>query len=121
MQNRSGTAPSPTWEYGQFPRTLSAWLEHSSGLLEGLASLRELGDEAADAVDALMELNTVRKIRLGWELWEALLDGEQVDPDPLLLDEVAYDVIELAKFALWGPDDEEVVTGEPPTLRLVPS
>lgn len=84
----------------RFPQELRGWLIQHDEMLRGLHALRRLGaDEAVAAIEALQE---VRKVRLSWELWEMLLDGEGIDADALLLEHIELGDVLLARAALWG-------------------
>jgi hypothetical protein len=77
-------------------------LEENRELIEGLARLREL-PRAERAVEAVLAVPEVQRMRLSWELWEALVVGNGVDPDRLLLGRVPLADLERARFAIWGP------------------
>lgn len=114
MNNGTGAFGAPTYNPDRFAETVEGWVDLHEGILAALVELRTLGDEAEAAVDVIMALPTVRRMRLGWELWEALVEGEGGDPEVLLLDHLAYDVIDHVREALWG-----IETPSPPTLRLI--
>jgi hypothetical protein len=90
------------FEVARFAETLDGWLAGHDDLLRGLAALRELGDDGFSAVTAVLVVPEVRKLRLGWELWEAMAEGEGKDPEVLLLDAIPLSRIELGRAALWG-------------------
>jgi hypothetical protein len=79
--------------------------------------LRTLGEEAAPAVEALLELRSVNSTRLGWELWEAIVEGDGLDPEPFLIEAIDLETIDFARAAIW---DEVTIDPEmEPHLRLV--
>ena len=83
-------------------RQLAAWIDQNLGLLRGLADLRDLGADAADAVGAVVEVRPLKAMALSWQLWEALALGSGTDPEELLLEEIPYSRVDLARRALWG-------------------
>ena len=50
----------------------------------------------------VLTVPTLRTMRLGWELWEALAEGNGEDPEILLVERLALDKLETARRALWG-------------------
>jgi len=92
----------PRFDVVNFASTLGTWVEDHETLLEGVAALRGLGEEADDAVLTVLTVPTLRTMRLGWELWEALAEGNGEDPELLLVERLALDTLEMARRALWG-------------------
>ncbi len=97
-----------------FPARLRDWLEEYDDLLGGIVVLRRLPDSDT-AVEAVLAVREVRKARLSWELWEALLLGEGDDPDRLLLGRVPFALLDRARRAFWG----DPIAVHPPRLRIV--
>lgn len=85
--------------------TLAEWLDDHQAVLRGVVALRELGDEAYPAVTASLLIPTLRRMRAGWELWEALADGEGLDPEALLFEAAPIQLIALGHAAFWGETD----------------
>ncbi|MDQ3765856.1 MAG: hypothetical protein M3346_00705 [Actinomycetota bacterium] len=102
MAKGSGRPPNRQDLWASGATTLAKWLDDSRDLLDGLLGLRELGERGAAAVDVVASLREVQKIRLAWELWEALVHADGGDPERLLLDHVPIDLIELGRSAIWG-------------------
>ncbi len=92
----------PRFDVIGFAKTLSDWLTDYDSLLGGVVALRRLGVEADDAVRAVLTVPVLRRMRLGWELWEALVEGEGEDPEILLGERLPLDTLETARRALWG-------------------
>ncbi len=84
-----------------FPAHLRAWLEEYDDLLSGITILRRLPDSDA-AVEAVLAVREMRKARLSWEMWQALVLGEGDDPDRLLLGRVPLALLEQARLAFYG-------------------
>jgi hypothetical protein len=82
--------------------TLAEWLEDHEAVLNGIVALRELGDEAYPAVTACLLVPRLRRMRHGWQLWEALADGEGVDAEVLLFDAAPARLIAVGHAAFWG-------------------
>lgn len=102
MNNGNGPAHAPDFDLAGFARTLGTWLGDHEDLLRGVAALRELGDQAFTAVTAVLVVPEIRKLRLGWELWEAMAEGQGLDPEVLLLEATPLGLIELGHEALYG-------------------
>lgn len=81
---------------------LARWIDEHLGLLRGLVELRELGKQADEAVEAVLTVRDVRRLWLSWQLWEALAAGDGLDIDALLVRNLPYSRLELARSALWG-------------------
>lgn len=113
MSNGNRRDIAPTWDRVSFATTIREWLDDHDGLLNGIDELRCLGDEGAVALDAVMNVREVKKFRLGWELWEAMLEGDGVDPEVLLDEHVPYESLELGRRALWGEESSS------PSLTVV--
>lgn len=101
MSNGNGRASAPSFGPERFAETVTQWLEQHRGLVLGLIDLRELDMEAEQAVEEVMEIPTVRRMRLGWELWEAMAEGEGFDPEALIYDHLSIEVIDLIRAAFW--------------------
>ncbi len=74
-----------------------------------------VGSEAELAVDEVLLVRELRKLRLGWEFWAAIVEGDGYEPEDLLLDLLPLTTIEQCRRALWGFD---LVT-QKPTLRVI--
>lgn len=114
MSNRSGACAAPNPAYLEFCNTLATWIDEHGSVIDGLAGLRDL-DGSAAAIDAVLQVKDIKRIRLGWEFWEAMVDGDGLDPEALLLDYLGFDTIEVCRTAFWGVP---APTGRP-ALRLV--
>jgi len=92
-----------------FPRALADWISADGDLLQSLEALRRLGTESCEAVAAVRAIRRIVRLRLSWELWAALIEGEGGDPEGLLLRMLPLETVERARLALWGPSwrDEE--------------
>jgi hypothetical protein len=99
-----------------FPRTLARWIDTDGVLLRSLITLRRLGVEGEAAVETVLAVRRVQELRLSWELWAALTEGDGEDPEALLLGELPLHVLDQARLALWGPRWGL----EPGALRSVP-
>lgn len=90
--------------YG-FAEALGEWLHEHDGLVEALRVLRDLGEDASDAVAAVLSLRPVRVMAQSWALWEPLVDARDVAvPLSHLLRVLPGDVVESVSYALWGND-----------------
>ena len=83
---------------------LATWLEQHQTLLRGLGSLRRLGPIGDAALARAMSLPEIRTIVPSWELWSLMAAADGIDPDLLLADVVSEELLDLARFALWGTD-----------------
>ncbi len=81
---------------------LAAWLEEHQDLLRGLLAIRALEPEAHEAVQAVLNVQKIRVVRLSWELWASFTRADAADPDALLLDHVPEEMVRLGKDALFG-------------------
>jgi hypothetical protein len=104
-----------------FPRGLAEWVDGNGRLLWCLVTLRRLGSEGSVAVDAVLALRRVARVRSSWALWEALVEGAGADSETMLLDVLSFTRLEQARFALWGPswaDDLAQGPGESESPRV---
>src|SRR6266542_1918684 len=51
---------------------LANWIGRNEDLLRGLAALRALGPEAESAFEAVLDVPTIRRARLSWQLASSL-------------------------------------------------
>ena len=86
-----------------FPQAIASFISTDGELLRSLVALRRLGNEGTAAVEALSSVKRVAKLRLSWELWAALVEGDGGDPEDALLGVVPVHVLDHAALALWGP------------------
>jgi hypothetical protein len=86
----------------KFPEQLRKWLAEHDDLIEALVCLRRSGACAEAAVTAVLDLTAVQALRLSYELWIALCEGDGVDPDPLLARSLPTSVLDRLSQALWG-------------------
>jgi hypothetical protein len=80
---------------------LSAWVSQQVELVRGMAVLRQLRGEGCVA-EARRTAREIMRVRASWELWTVLADADDIDPDVLLAVLLPTELIELARFALWG-------------------
>lgn len=100
MAHGSQRPPAP-YRHG-VPKRLDEWLNELEGVIDGLGALRHLGHDAHDAIEAVLEVRAIRTLRLGWELWESLVESDGEDPEALLLTHLALTRLESVRWALWG-------------------
>src|SRR4051794_38499751 len=101
--------------YERSARQLARWIDQHLGLLRGLVELRDLGPDADDAVAAVGSVPEIVRIVAGWALWEAIAAGDGLDAEALLVQEIPYTRVALARRALWGfasPDGESRFDGD---------
>jgi hypothetical protein len=101
VAEHAGLGAAATTE-ASFPRALSQWISTHRDLVDALASLRRVGVEAAPALEALLGQRSVQRLRLSWQLWAALLEGDGEEPEDRLLELVPVEVLDRARDALWG-------------------
>lgn len=80
----------------------SRWMDEQRDVLVGLRALRALGSDATPAVDAVMELPSVRRLLLSWELAVSLAESEGRDGRDALVDLLGVDDVELIEAAAFG-------------------
>lgn len=85
-----------------FPEKIAQWIVRNGSLLDALVALRRLAEEGDDAVEAVSHIHRVLQLRLSWELWEALVDGDGGDAEALLRTVLPIEVLDKARYALWG-------------------
>jgi hypothetical protein len=120
MAQANGRAPRGGSNDGAaFSDTVAAWIADNAGLLDALLTLRGLGEEASQAVDAVLSIRRVTKLRLSLELWMALCEGDGLDPDELLYRRLPFQSLDALKRAIWGSPWDDVA--DPPSLRIVES
>lgn len=100
--NRRGS--TPLHDEDQAPIRLRIWLEENDGLMAGLARLRELSGSDA-AVQAVLAVPELARLRLSWELWESIVSGQGDEPEALLLGHIPLATLDQARFALYGEAD----------------
>lgn len=54
----------------------AAWVDELHDILAGLRALRDMGQRAEDAVEAVLALPDIRRLRLTWELAVELADED---------------------------------------------
>jgi hypothetical protein len=106
MENRKPRRPSKD-PYELSAAQIGTWIMDNLELLAGLRSLRALGECAENAVAEVEAVKEIRRVRLGWELWDAMVRGEGRQPQLMLLKHVPFEVLELAEDAFWPMGDEE--------------
>lgn len=77
-----------------------AVLEHEY-VIYGIDGLRALGETGAAALEVMLHLPTVRRLQLSWQLFEALADGEGVDPEGYLVEALGLDFATYARDVLF--------------------
>jgi hypothetical protein len=85
-----------------FPHALAQWIRADGDLLEALATVRRLGTEGDDALEALLKVRRISELKASWGLWQALAEGDGDDPEALLLRVLPLGPVEEARNALWG-------------------
>ena len=113
MNNRTRVGVPTFLDAEVFSEQVLEWLEDNAPLFEGLAFLRQLDDEIA-AVQAVSETAEVTRLRVSWELWAALIEGEGGDAESALLPHLGAELLDWFRFALWG-----VALPASPELSLV--
>src|SRR5437762_3519000 len=78
MPNRTAGSDDP---YLRSAQLLAERIDEFRDVLVGVSALRARGDEAAKAVEAVLEVRSIKQLRLGFELLETLIQGHVVDPD----------------------------------------
>ena len=107
------TSPTEGHDSG-FPKALAQWFSANGELLRSLVALRRLGAEGANGLAAALAIKRVVRLRLSWQLWAALVEGDGGDPEELLLRELSLDAIDHVRVALWGSSwrDAALAAGE---------
>jgi hypothetical protein len=85
-----------------FAENVATWIARNAYLIDALVGLRRLGDEAADAVDAVLKVRRVEQFRLGWELAVALAEGDGGNPYLDLTVALGAELLRTTVVALWG-------------------
>jgi hypothetical protein len=119
-RNGRGQRPTRTVDHRAtndlgFPRALAEWTDRHGRLLKCLVTLRGLGSEGSAAVDAVLALPRVARLRASWSLWSAIAEGDGMDGESLLLCALPLSTLEAARFALFGPswrDDLQACSGD---------
>lgn len=102
MHNGNRRFNAPTHDPETFADRLTTAIAPVRALLDGLVVLREMGVDGADAVDSLLALPEIHRLRISWELWDMLVIGDGHDPDDLLADHLRLDLLDEFRVALWG-------------------
>lgn len=90
------------FDHEQSAETMALVLSRRAGLLSALTTLRSLGTEANDAIDAVLELKPVRFMSATWELWDSVADTAGLSTDALLAKHLGEDYVHVAREALFG-------------------
>jgi len=115
MAEGSGRSDASNLLHRSFPRRLDEWLQEHRAVLLGLSALRAMAREAAAAVDAVLDVRELKRTRLCWELWLALIEDEvDAKPEALLRARLSEEDLSFARCALWGTPDDST----PPGLHL---
>lgn len=88
--------------YRQTASLIASTVEELEDVLVGLTALRSLGECAESAIAAVLDVPEVKQLRLSWELLEALMLGEGLEPEPVLESVLDPDWREYARAALLG-------------------
>lgn len=100
------TLAEPNWSegtleaYGKTARAIGTLVRDHEDLLRGLTGLAQLGGVASEAIAAVRDLPDVRKIRLGWELFETLTQGDGLEPEVFMFEVLPFEMVELLTSAL---------------------
>lgn len=121
MEDGTAGASACSWGPERFARVVEEWTQEHGVLLEGLVLVREMGEESA--VSALLAVTEVRRLRLSWELWEAMQEGVTPTGDvgDVLRERLGHEELAWYRFALWGTcaQSESMSIARRP-LRAVP-
>ncbi len=101
MQERTGVSSAPDERYLAFCSTLVDWLDEYGCVLEALVVLRGL-PFTDEAVEEILDVPEIRKLRLGWEFWQAVVEGEELDAEGILLESLLHESYLLVREAIWG-------------------
>jgi hypothetical protein len=102
MANGNGRQRAHKHDQDGFPADLARWIAIDGSLLDALITVRRLGDEGSEALAALNKIRRVAELRLSWQLWAALAEGDGDEPELLLLEVLPLGVLDHARRALWG-------------------
>jgi hypothetical protein len=102
MANGNGRQRAHKDDQAGFPADLARWIAIDGSLLDALITVRRLGDEGSAALAALNKIRRVAELRLSWQLWAALAEGDGDEPEVLLLETLPLGVLDHARRALWG-------------------
>jgi hypothetical protein len=75
-------------------------------VIYGIDGLRALGELADDALAAVLEVPSIRKLMLSWQLVEALADGDGVEIEAHLIEVLGYEVATYARGVLFPVEEE---------------
>ena len=95
--------PFPSSQYESYRRaahTIREQIESLEDVLIGLAALRDLGSTAVESVDSVMEVFELKRLRLSWELLDALMQGDGLDFDALIEASVDPTLLRVTRQAL---------------------
>lgn len=105
MYNRN--LPSPIADHHRrSAKNVARRIRECGDLLAAVLLLRGRGDEYDPVVSAAMQAGDLTRLRLGWELWEALAEGDRLDPEAVLLEVLPLRVVEEARQALWPRESD---------------
>lgn len=96
------TQTTDTIAYKRSADAISTLVDETQGVLEGLQALRSLDSPVDHAIQAVLDVREINRIRLGWELFEVLTEGRGLDSEEMLLEALGVDNFMLARDALWG-------------------
>ena len=81
--------------------------EHED-IIWGIDGLRALGDAGAESLTAVLAIPSLRKLMLSWQLVEALADGDNVDLEAHLIEQLGYDYATYVRAVLFPEEVEPV-------------
>jgi hypothetical protein len=96
-----------------FPIQLATWLATDYDLIDALITLRRLGLEGRQAVEAVLDIKRVNTMRLSLDLWSALVDDDGDDPDALLMERLPARVLDRLRLAIYDAspvDDAQLLS-----------
>ncbi len=86
--------------YKNSAENIAEWIRNYEDLMYGVAAFREMGTVAEHILGEVVALPDVRRLRLSWELLEALMEGEGLDPEATMAEILDPALHETARFAL---------------------
>ncbi len=83
-------------------RTFFTWIVENADLVDALTTLRDLGDEGADAANAICQMPRFMKMQFSVDLWTLMCECEGTDAYEVLRAQIPSQMLRMLRWGVWG-------------------